>query len=98
MRTEIFNSYEEFKNRPDKIVNGVTQQFIDDIKFIDYGYDYLDDNQTNSGCWCCQYCVDCKNCDKTLGCVECQECIECIDCRYCYRIKNGYDARKCEGI
>ena len=56
METDIFKSYEDFKNRPDKSVNGVSEDFSRAYT------DYRQINQTNSGCWDCEDFTGCEDC------------------------------------
>ena len=59
-KTRIYETYEDFKNREDKTINGVSKDFA-----INYP-NYEEMNETNKGCWncsCCSNCVDCEGCD-----------------------------------
>jgi len=55
-KTLIFNSYEEFSNRPDKSINGVSTQFA-----LTYT-NFIGQNLTNNGCYNCVNCTNCTNC------------------------------------
>ena len=58
METKIFKNYEEFLNREDKRLNGVSLDFLEENK-IDL--DSL--NSTNcESCWNCYNCENCENC------------------------------------
>ena len=59
--TLIFNSYQEFLNREDEDINGVSTAFAE--AYPNYGKD----NETNKGCWNCSYCSDCSGCS---GCSD----------------------------
>jgi len=90
-KIQIFKNYQEFKNRPNKDVNGVTQEFIDEMKKNDPTYDYIGDNLLNKGCWCCYecfYCDYCINCVDCNACIQCSECVECTNCEKIARRKN----------
>ena len=45
LKTEIFNSYEEFRKRPNKSINGVSRKFA-----LAYP-DFISQNSTNKGCF-----------------------------------------------
>ena len=66
MTTQIFKSYEDFKNRPDKAVNGVSEDFA--AKFDNW----QEMNDTNEGCWGCIDCHACKNMHFSKGCTFCK--------------------------
>ena len=61
--TQIFSSWEDFFQRPDKGVNGVSAEFAAaNPKFAE-------ENETNLGCWnCigCTGCTDCYGCSNTM--------------------------------
>jgi len=61
-QTQIFKSYSDFLNRPDKTINGVSKDFAKMYP------NYQKDNQTNIDCWNCVGCTYCN------GCVECRYC------------------------
>lgn len=61
MKTEIFESYEDFVNREDKSVNGVNQDYAD------FHPDFEMMNETNSGCWNCVACFNCVDCVACYG-------------------------------
>ena len=90
-KTEIFNSYEEFLNRPNKSINGVIASFA-----LEHP-DYISQNSTNKGCFNltnCTNCVDCKwccgshNCHYCRYCCHCNDCNDCIKCSFCYNCNN----------
>ena len=70
--TKIFKSYEDFLNRPDKNVNGVSPEFSEKNP------DWEEDNATNKGCW---NCYSCKSCES---CYSCKSCKSCYFCNFCY--------------
>jgi len=47
MNTQIFKNYDDFFERQDKNINGVSEEFAK--KFPNYA----EMNQTNTGCWDC---------------------------------------------
>lgn len=55
MTTLIFKSFEEFQQREDKSVNGVSQEFADNHTYFEA------DNETNKGCWNCTLCTLCTD-------------------------------------
>jgi len=65
MKTEVFESYLKFLERPDKSVNGVIKGFAE----IFPNWEQM--NETNEGCW---NCLDCKNCKY---CWDCEDCVGC---------------------
>jgi hypothetical protein len=69
--TQIFKSYSEFLQRPDKDVNGASQTFADDQP------QYVEQNETNKGCWNCSDCSDCSRCSDCSGCSRCSRCSDC---------------------
>jgi len=76
MTTRVFNSFEEFKNRIKKSVNGVSRQFAL------ANPDYAIKNKTNNGCWNCAdsfKCSDCVDCDNCFCCVECENSSGLVD-------------------
>ena len=75
--TQIFNSYEEFLQRQDKAINGVSPEFASTHP------DYSEQNETNLGCWNCRYCSDCRYCRYCSYCSYCSYCIDCSYCSYC---------------
>jgi hypothetical protein len=48
MKTQIFKSYDEFLQREDKSVNGVSDEFAQ------RHVNYAEQNETNTGCWIVQ--------------------------------------------
>ncbi len=62
-KTNVYKSFEEFKARPDKSDNGVSEDFAKSNP------NYQNDNATNTGCWNCEYCWDCRNCRNCIDCV-----------------------------
>ena len=70
-KTEISKSYEDFLNRPDKNVNGVSPEFAKKNP------DWEEDNATNTGCW------NCKSCDSCYFCKSCYSCNSCDSCKSC---------------
>lgn len=70
MATEIFNSYSDFLIRENKGINGVSQDFADNNK------NYIEQNETNDGCWNCYGCEYCYNCSNCLDCYKCNNCFD----------------------
>ena len=70
MKTEIFKCYEDFKNRDDKTINGVTLEFS--IRFPDSLTD-----TGNLNCWNCNSCTNC------ISCTNCYSCTKCVGCDWC---------------
>lgn len=71
MKTQVFESYNTFKQRVDKKINGVSTQFAKKYP------NWEKMNITNTGCW---NCVECEDCNKCEECKECQMCVECVEC------------------
>ncbi len=61
MNTEIFENYQDFCNRSDKTLNGVSAEFAR------RNPNFKKDNKTNEGCW------NCLNCRACLNCSDCSE-------------------------
>ncbi len=61
--TQIFKSYDDFLDRTDKRVNGVSEAFA--AKHPDW-------ETTNTGCSGCFNCVRCSNCMWCLSCEDCK--------------------------
>lgn len=91
MKTKIFNSVNDFINREDKTLNGVSLEFV--AKYPNWEKE----NQTNIGCWDCYNCTECtysynlNSCHKCNDCYFCVHCINCIRCVICKGIQNGND-------
>ena len=64
-QTQVFKSYSDFLKRVDKTVNGVSEDFAKK------NTDYLENNNTNKGCWNCKGCSDCFDCSGCSGCFAC---------------------------
>ena len=64
MKTLVFESHEEFINRKDKDVNGVSAQFAKNHP------DFEKENETNRGCWNCSDCSGCFRCSNCSGCSD----------------------------
>ncbi|HGF5258962.1 TPA: hypothetical protein ACF37V_004684 [Vibrio parahaemolyticus] len=83
MNTEIFENYDDFKQRLNKNINGVSK------KFSEKHPNYQQMNLTNTGCWeCvnskdCLACIRCYDCANCNGCFDCARCIFCSDSIYC---------------
>ena len=65
-RTEIFEDYESFYAREDKLVNGVSPDFAEEHP------SWEEDNVTNEGCWNCFRCQDCRSCKYCSDCRSCE--------------------------
>ena len=81
-KTEIFNSYKEFHNRPNKFVNGVSTKFA-----LNYP-NFHSQNLTNKGCF---NVIDCTNCTKCSWCYNCDNCVNCRHCNSCNDCINCHD-------
>ena len=68
MKTQIFKNYEDFLNRKDREINGITKEFAEEHKIN------LDEDRGNDGCWNCSDCSDCHDC------YDCSRCHDCSDC------------------
>ena len=64
METKIFKTREDFLNREDKDVNGVSEEFAKDYP------DYEKKNETNEACWNCSDCSCCSDCSGCRGCSD----------------------------
>lgn len=79
-KTEIFENFESFLNRPDKSVNGVSPEFAKGNS------NYAKQNKTNTGCWDCEKCNDCEYCTYCLNCKRCDYCVSCNNRKDCYEL------------
>jgi uncharacterized protein YjbI with pentapeptide repeats len=64
---KIFKNFDEFKNRANKRINGVSPEFAKKHP------NYQEDNLYNLGCWnCtnCKYCIDCDSCTNLDKCLN----------------------------
>ena len=61
METKIFENYEEFSNREDERINGVTLDFLEENNI-----DLESLNLAN-----CEKCFNCKNCENCENCYNC---------------------------
>jgi len=86
MNTKIFKSYDEFLNRKDKSLNGVSEGFSKNNP------NYLIENKTNVGCWNCSGCSHCFDC---AHCYDCYDCSDCARCAHCYRCAGCYRCADC---
>lgn len=77
MTTIVFENLEEFRNREDKTINGVTQEFAD-------AHPGWDAELGNTGCWNCDSCYSCGTCSDCRACRDCYACQDCSDCSRCY--------------
>ena len=78
MNTKIFKSYDEFLNRKDKSLNGVSEGFSKNNP------NYLIQNKANVGCWNCSHCDDCSHCSDCFRCSDCSDCFRCSHCDDCH--------------
>jgi len=91
MKTQVFKNYEEFLNRKDKKINGVSEDWMKIyMSMYEKEYDYQKDNSTNVGCWDC---IDCTNC---IGCDTCSKCENCNNCELCDSCNNCENCNNCE--
>jgi hypothetical protein len=79
IKTQIFNSYDDFFNKEDKLINGVSKEFTK----VYSNYEKMNDN--NRDCW---NCVDCEGCNS---CWSCDDCKGCVGCYHCIGLKGAID-------
>ena len=92
MKTKIFKSYEDFLNREDRSINGVSKDFAAKHP------DFKKQNETNTGCWnchSCYYCFDCNSCDSCYSCKSCNDCELCNFCHWCESCYECYYCNDC---
>jgi len=111
-KTQIFETHQEFKNREDKSVNGVSSEFAERYP------NWRQTNETNEGCWNCvgceyctycancqecksckhcrNYCAFCTNCINCVSCCSCHNCLNCLGCNFCTDCTHCYDGFKGE--
>jgi hypothetical protein len=92
MKTLIFNSYNEFLKRPDKLINGVSQDFANENP----KYEAM--NETNKACWNCSSCYDCSYCSSCSSCFDCSYCSSCSSCSSCYDCSYCSDCSKIKRV
>ena len=91
MNVQIFKNYEEFLQRQDKTINGVSEEWLDD-----YGLTFDDIKLINcEGLWNCDNCEGCINCENCFNCLNCTYCIKCIGCVDCTCCSNAYECKNC---
>jgi hypothetical protein len=90
MKTEIFETYEDFLKRDDKSVNGVSP------KFAEKNPNYKADNKKNTGCWNCIECEGCEDCKYCKWCKDCEGCEGCDGCEGCKWCKDCDGCKCCE--
>ena len=88
-KTLVFNSYEEFLNRPDKSINGVSISFA-----LDYP-DFSNQNLTNKGCFNLASCTNCTSCTWCRNCNNCYNCSHSSTCNHCINCNDCYDCDNC---
>lgn len=96
MKTLIFDTYEDFKNRENEAINGVSPFFAK------ANPDFEKQNETNMGCFNCIDCtyskhsVDCVSCENVTSCHDCFECVNCIGCVSCKNCEGCDYSEDCE--
>jgi len=85
-KTQIFETYDQFQNRKDKSVNGVSPEFARAYP------NWRQMNETNAGCW---NCVNCKGCSDCINCDRCNDCVNCYGCGWCTDCDNCTDCNHC---
>ena len=70
MKTQIYDTIQDFWNREDKTTNGVSKEFSE-------ANPRWEEERENEGCWNCSRCFDCSDC---FGCSRCSDCSDCFDC------------------
>lgn len=88
MKTQIFKSYEDFLQREDKLINGVSERFAEKHP------NWQEMNSSNKGCW---NCVNCTNCTNCTDCTSCDNCTNCYDCTNCHGCTDCSDCSRCFG-
>lgn len=90
--TQVFRDFYEFMTRPDKSVNGVSPEHAEKYP------DYIDDNNSNIGCWNCVKCIDCDYCIDCGNCIDCVNCSDCDSCTLCTEVRNHEYSFKQKGM
>lgn len=67
MNVEIFKDCEEFYNREDKYINGVSEEFLSDNDLTLDNVNLVD----CIGCWNCANCINCDYCEYCEYAVDC---------------------------
>ena len=91
MKTAVFKDYEDFLQRDDRTLNGVS------LEFAEAHPDYEQKNATNTGCWNCSDCSRCWNCSHCSHCSDCSRCSRCSGCSDCSGCSNCSGCSRCSG-
>jgi len=92
MKTQIFQTREEFYARENKGVNGVSPEFAESNP------DFEKKNETNKGCYNCSDCYECSGCVYCSGCSDCYECSDCSGCSGCSECSNCSNGSGCSNL
>ena len=106
--TMIFKDKAEFdEDEYEPIVNGCTQEFLDEHNITFEEYDEMLYEKKIEGCfncWNCENCfccmdctncIDCSNCENCEYCEDCEECNHCINCTKCINCISCEECKKC---
>ena len=77
MKTQIYDTIQDFWNREDKTTNGVSKEFSE-------ANPRWEEERENGGCWNCSDCFECSDCSDCFGCSSCSGCFRCSDCFGCF--------------
>lgn len=100
MNVEIFENMDEFNNRPDKSINGVTKEFLDDYNLTLSVYNEVY-SETLTGCF------NCFDCDELEDCYFCTRCensknlhvsIDCSDMENCTNMEDSVGCVNCKDL
>lgn len=84
MTTLVFKTIEDFFNREDQSINGVSEDYAAQFP------EFKEENITNKGCWNCLQCMQCVGCENCFYCEYSHYCIDCVDCDSCLKCVHCY--------
>ena len=88
MKTQIYDTIQDFWNREDKTTNGVSKEFSE-------ANPRWEEERENEGCWNCSRCFGCSRCSRCSRCSDCSDCSRCFDCSDCFDCSSCSDCSDC---
>lgn len=91
-KTLVFKTFEEFKARKDKEVNGVSPEFAA------MHPNFEADNEYNIGCWNCLDSIYCMDCTMLVSCTDCSSCHDSKRLNACHGCRRSENLRDLIGV
>ena len=88
MKTQIYDTIQDFWNREDKTTNGVSKEFSK-------ANPRWEEERENEGCWNCSRCFGCSDCFGCSRCSDCSDCFECFRCSDCSSCSDCFGCSDC---